>query len=196
MQKWFRAPFLLHPYPVLSGLLGFVLLLVLPEDVLSRYPSLRHFTDFMGWLAPAIPAFAANKAAESVLLVHALAWAQIPLWLILYHRYFPILHPCLLMERASKNVHRLEIQHFIILIPAPVLVGLVALATWNGFFFAGGEPILVKGLVYGSWFAIAIWSYFLPHGFLMLLFVFVLTVLFYPVMLKNIFQRIIFRNKS
>lgn len=195
-KKWFGAPFLFHPYPVLSGLLGFVLLLVLPDDVLSRYPLLRHFTDFMGWLVPGIPAFAANKASESVLIVHALAWAQIPLWLPLYHKYYPIYHPRLLMQKAFKNAHRLEIQHLIVALSSPVIVALVTWVTWSGFLFAGGEPVLIKGLVYNSWFAIACWSYFLPHGFLMLFFIFVLTILSYPILLKTIFLKIFFRSKS
>lgn len=193
-RAWFRAPFLLHPYPVLSGLLSFVLLLVLPEDVLSRYPMLRHFTDVMSWLVPGIPAFAANKAAESVLFIHAFAWAQIPLWIPLYHKYFPIFNLGLLMEKASKNGFRQPLRELLVLLAAPFLLGLIARATWSGFLFSGGEPVLVKGLVYTSWFAVACWSYFLPHGFLALSFCFLAMCLLYPILLKTIFQRIFSRS--
>lgn len=84
LMMWMRAPFLLNFYPCMGGAAGYVLLLYLPENVLTLHPALKLFTDLMSKLVPGIPAFAGNVQQESVLFVHALSWALIPLWIPLY----------------------------------------------------------------------------------------------------------------
>ena len=158
--KWQHAPFLLNFYPCLTGIVAYLLLLFLPENVLTLHPSLKLFTDFMSKLVPGIPVFANNVSQESVLLVYAILWAQLPCWIKLYYQPLKVAF-FVTEEKMKANLKRAgkENDSLWLVLFMPPLFLLALWGIWSGYPFAGGEPLFARGLIYTNKLTIAFWAY-------------------------------------
>jgi hypothetical protein len=114
---WWETPAIVHPLPILVTLLGTILLIYLPEDILSRCPTLKGFTDLMGMLIPGIPAYAENTGSQAVLLVHAMNWVFVPYWLWLTFKVWPVFNFIFKLvgwvEGLAETQHRLTRTVFV-----------------------------------------------------------------------------------
>jgi hypothetical protein len=158
LVKWMRAPFFLNFYPCMTGIAGYLLLLILPENVLTLHPPFKLFTDFMSNLVPGIPVFANNMPQESVLLVYALLWAQLPFWIKLYSQ--PVTFS-LTEVKIEENLKRAGREKDILWVAlfTPALILLALWGIWSGYPFTSGEPLFARGLMFTNKLTVAFWMY-------------------------------------
>jgi hypothetical protein len=151
----------------MTVVLSYLLLLFLPEDVLTLHPSLKIFTNFMSMLIPSIGVFASNLPQESLLLVISLLWALLPCWIKLYYQTLKPLYT-LAHKKIQVNVNRGEetIWHAFFRIVALVLAAWIF---WSGYPFVSGEPETTRGMIFSSQMRTVFFTYIFSNGFLILL---------------------------
>jgi hypothetical protein len=167
LKKWQRAPFYLNFYPCMSVLISYVLLLILPENILSLHPSLLLFTNFMSGNVPSISIFTKNVAVESILLVNALLWTIVPCWIKLYYQTFKPLFK-LTENEIQVYVNRGDetIWHALFRIVAIVLAMWIC---WSGYPFVGSEAIMSQVVIFNNKLGVVFFTYLFSNGFLILL---------------------------
>ncbi len=167
---WWDTPAVIHPMPLIVGLLNTLLLIILPENILTQYPVFKYFTEFMCWLVPGIRTFAGNINSEPLLLLHALNWLLVPYWYWLMYRPQPILKNIRekryiqYFREKMPQKQRTRKNAFFVILMTPLVFGVVVWAIWSGFCFEGGPPKIAKGLVYEHLITLSFWNTFLPFS--------------------------------
>lgn len=193
LTKWQKMPWAANFYPVAFGIVCYFLLVFLPENVLTQYPALKVFTDYMSKLVPAISAFSNNVPQESVRFVYALSWAMLPFWVPFYQikQIFLLSNQKGLMNLKETNDAGIikGFKYKFIGLTSPFLSILVLWVTWSGEVFVGGPPSFAKSITFTNDFYIALWTFVFTQGFLVGIWVTIITIRFYPVIVKFIFSK-------
>ncbi|MCF6251992.1 MAG: hypothetical protein L3J75_12085 [Methylococcaceae bacterium] len=198
-DSWMDSISLLHPYSIAVVLLSTLLFVILPDDILSRSPILKYYTDVMGWLVPGVPAYAENTGSERVLLLHAFNWMFVPYWLWLTLRpcawpvYLVQFKPEFKITRSPRCIkdyasipkfNRTRWRTFLIIFLSPFVWGSLIWGIWSGYIFIGGPPMLARGLVYENLFQFTVWNWFLPQTFIGSIYILVLYTAMLPVYIR------------
>jgi hypothetical protein len=179
-------------YPFMFGVISYFLLLLLPDNLLTLYPALKHFTAFMSGVVLAISAFSDNVPQESVRFVSALSWALLPFW-IPFYEFWRVRKKD---QEVFKNIQdiiknsRYPIRtqlRLMLLMPFVLIAGIWMV--WTGYAFEGGEPSIAKPFTYTNNFFIVIWNYIFTQGFLLSIVALLFIVRFYPSLLKLYFSK-------
>ena len=174
------------------GVISYFLLLFLPDNLLTLYPALKHFTDFMSGIVPAISAFSDNVPQESVRFVSALSWALLPFWIPFYEFWRlkktdqEVLRNIQDIIKNSKYPARTQLR-LMLLMPFVAIAGIWMV--WTGFAFEGGEPSIAKPFTYTNNLFIAFWNYIFTQTFPLLILGLLSTIRFYPLVMKLYFSK-------
>jgi hypothetical protein len=191
--KWRKVPWTANFYPVTFGITCYFLLTFLPENILTLFPKLEIFTDFMSRVVPAISAFSNNVPQESVRFIYALSWAMLPLWIPIYRlkEIFLVTN-----EKGLKNLKEGidagiigGFKYKLIGLMMPAVSILVLWVTWSGEVFIGGAPAIAKSFTFTNNFFIALWTFVFTQGFLAGIWLTIISIRFYPVIIKFIFSK-------
>jgi hypothetical protein len=215
LKKWMGMQMMCNFYPCMAGIACFVLLLILPDNVLSLHPWLKHFTDFMGKLVPSIQPFAKHmQPHEPGLLVLALSWAMLPLWLrhYMFKEFFLVSNDNLrkgflaAFTQSPRGVLGVVDKGTKLFLP--LCGGLLIWAVWSDYLFNrkellfGSIPLLgIRGYtgstqILDNPFSIAIWGFFCTQAFLGFLFLFVVSLRVSPLYIKAYLKFLFGKNKE
>lgn len=149
-----ESQFFLHPATLAPLVIGWVVALFAPDDILEKVSALKGFAEFMSILVPVLPAYASHSAfPEPTLLFFAILWFPFPFQVFSFYRTVKKRQEAVLVEHWKTM--RLKVS---LIWPMVFALGM------GGMFYFAKDPSFCQGCVNSSRIGMALIGATWPLG--------------------------------